>query len=130
QFNNVHKSSDLIGMKVKNVGDQDMGKIDNLMLNLSQGRIAFVILSPDSSLNLGNNLYALPSDTFTASADRKFFSADISKEKLAGAPRFAKNNWNQLSDPSFASQVYQYYGKQAYFEQGNLRPTGRTDTNP
>ncbi len=129
QFNNVHKTSDLIGMKVKNVGNQDMGKVEDLMLSLRQGRIAFVILNPDSSLNLGDNFYALPSDTFTPSADGKFLSSDISKDKLTSAPHFAKNNWNELSDPSFASRVYQYYGKQAWFDQGNLRPTGRTDTD-
>jgi len=126
RFGNAHHTSFLVGMKVKNVGDQDIGKIDNLMLNLAQGRIAYVILNPDSSLNLGDNLYALPSDTFTMSADRKFFSVDTSKEKLAAAPHFSKDNWAQLNDPNWASQVYKYYGKQAYFERGNnLQPTGR-----
>ena len=126
EFHNVHKATDVIGMKVKSVSDQDMGKIDNLMLNLPQGRIAYAIFDPERSLDLGSDLFALPPNVFTASTDRKFFSADINKEKLAAAPHFAKNNWTQLSDPSFASQVYQYYGKQAYFQaSGSLQPTGR-----
>ena len=60
----------------------------------------------------------------------KSLTSDISKDKLAAAPHFAKNNWAQLSDTSFASQVYQYYGKQAYFETGTskYKPTGRTSS--
>jgi len=62
------------------------------------------------------------------STDKKKLTSDISKEKLAGAPHFAKDNWTNLSDPSFASQVYQYYGKQAYFQTGSsLKPTGPSD---
>jgi len=129
EFQNVHKASDLIGMKVQNVTDQPMAKIENAALDLPAGRILFVLLSSDSSLDLGNDLYALPPDALTLSSDKKKLTADISKEKLSGAPHFAKDNWNNLNDPSFASQVYQYYGKQAYFETGgsNLKPTGPSD---
>src|ERR1051326_1252389 len=105
QFNNVHKSSDLVGMKIRSVSDQEMGKIDNVMLNLPAGRVAYVILNPDNSLGLGNNFYALPPNTLTFQADKKDFSADISKEKLASAPHFDKNNWAELSNPSWASQA-------------------------
>ena len=129
EFQNVHKANDLIGMKVQNVTDQAMGKVDNVAVDLPAGRIVYVLLSPDSSLDLGSDLYALPPDALTLSSDKKKLTADISKEKLSGAPHFANNNWNNLNDPSFASQVYQYYGKQAYFEAGgsNLKPTGPSD---
>jgi hypothetical protein len=48
------------------------------------------------------------------------------------APHFARDNWTDLSNSAFASQVYQYYGKQPYFEtSGTMRPTGRsTDSQP
>ena len=115
-------------MKVKNVGNEDLGKVDNLMLDLPAGRVVFAILNPDSSLNLGNNYYALPPNALTLSSDQKNLVSDLNKDKLASAPHFAKNQWENLSDPSFASKVYQYYGKQAYFETGGaLRPTGRTE---
>jgi len=128
QFNNVHKVSDLMSKNIKNVNDEDMGKVDNVMLNLPTGRVAFLVLSPASSLALGgNNLYALPPNAFSLNKDGKSLTSDISKEKLAGAPHFDKNNWTQTSDPTWASQVYQYYGKEAYFQStGKLQPTGRS----
>jgi sporulation protein YlmC with PRC-barrel domain len=125
-FNNVHKADDLIGMKVQSVADQPMGKVDKLAVDLPAGRVVFVVLAPDRSLELGNNLYALPPNALTLGTDRKHLTADISKEKLGNAPHFPKDSWPNLSNAAFASQVYQYYGKQAYFErEGQLRPTGR-----
>ena len=34
-----------------------------------------------------------------------------------------------MTDPAWAARLYQYYGKQAYFDSGELRATGRTNTN-
>ena len=125
-FNNVHKASDLIGMKVKNVGDQDMGKIDNLMIDLPAGRVAYVIFAPDRSLALGDNLYALPPNALTLSSDRKYLASDISKEKLTGAPHFEKGQWPDMSNPTWGGQVYKYYGKDAYF-QSDVQPTSERE---
>ena len=124
-FRNVHKAKDLIGMKVKNVSNEDVGKVENLMVNLPAGRIAFVVLNPDSSLNLGNNLYSLPPNAITWNSDQKMLVSDINRDKLAAAPHIEKEQWSMLSDPAFASKIYQYYGKQAYFESGTLKPTGK-----
>jgi sporulation protein YlmC with PRC-barrel domain len=129
QFETAFKVSDLMNKNVKNVNDEDMGKIDNAMLNLRAGRVAFLILSPASSQALGNNLYALPPNAFSINKDGKSLTSDITKEKLAAAPHFDKNNWEQVSDPAWAGQVYQYYGKQAWFDTtgSKLQPTGRPE---
>lgn len=125
-FNNVHKASELIGKNIENVSNEPIGEVDNLAIDLPAGRVAFVILEPSRTLGLGNNLYALPPDALTRAAEGKKLASDLTKEKLASAPHFTKDNWSKLDDRSFASQVYQYYGKQAYFDTG-LRPT--SDSN-
>lgn len=126
-FHNVHKLNQLIGMNVEDVNNQSIGKISNVVVDMSQGRLLYVVFSPASSLNLGDNLYAMPSDAFTLGSDQKHLVTGIDRQKLSGAPHFAKNNWPNLTDSSFASQVYQYFGKQAYFNNGQstYQPTGR-----
>ena len=99
-FNNTHRASDVIGMNVQDVNNASLGKVDNLAVDLTAGRIVYVIFTPDSSLGLGNNLYALPPDAFTHSADQKNLVSGIDKTKLQGAPNFAKNDWRKLSDPA------------------------------
>jgi len=138
EFHNTHRATDAIGMKVQNVNNESLGKIDNLVVDLPDGRVVYAVLAPDSSLGLGKNLYALPPDALTLGSDKKTLVSDLSKEKLQGAPHFAKNEWQNLSNPAFAAQVYQYYGKQAYFSTAGttatgvadtLQPTGRTNSN-
>jgi sporulation protein YlmC with PRC-barrel domain len=131
-FRNVHKAKDVIGMKVKNVNNEDVGKVDNLMVNLSAGRIAYAILDPDASFNVGNNLFALPPDALTWNKDQKVLTSDVTREKMTSAPQFSKEQWQMLSDPSYGAKVYRHYGKDAYFESSKaLEPTGReTGTSP
>ena len=127
-FHNVHKASEVIGMKVEDTSNQTIGKINNLMLDLPAGRVAFVVFSPAASLNLGDNFYALPPQAVTLSADGKNLVTGLDRGKLASAPHFASSSWPNLSDQNFASQVYQYYGKQAWFQSGSSttpQPTGR-----
>lgn len=126
-FHNVHKLNQLIGMTVEDVNNQNIGKISNVVVDMPSGRLLYAVFSPAYSLNLGNSLYAMPSDAFTLSSDQKHLVTNIDRQKLAAAPHFQKNQWPSLSDPTFASQVYQYYGKQAWFSRGasNYQPTGR-----
>jgi len=126
-FHNVHKLNQLIGMNVENVNNQTIGKVSNVIVDMPTGRILYALLEPNSSLNLGDNLYALPSDALTLSSDRQHLVSNIDQQKLASAPHFPKNNWPNLTDSNFASQVYQYYGKQAWFGAtgSQVQPTGR-----
>jgi len=126
-FHNVHKLNQLIGMNVEDVNNQTIGKISNVVVDMPTGRLLYSVFEPVSNLNLGNNLYAMPSDAFTLASDQKHLVTNIDRQKLASAPHFPKNSWPSLNDPTFASQVYQYYGKQAWFNgsAGNYQPTGR-----
>lgn len=85
----------------------------------------YVILNPDSSLKLGSNYYAQPPNALSWNANEKALLSGVSREQLASAPHFSKDEWSTLSSPMFASRVYQYYGKQAWFQTGGVQPTGR-----
>jgi sporulation protein YlmC with PRC-barrel domain len=125
-FHNVHKASQLAGMKIENVSNQDMGTVKNVAVDLPVGRVVYVVLAPAPSLNLNSNLYLLPPQAVTLSPDQKNLVSDITAEKLATAPHFANNSLPNLSDSTLAAQVYQFYGKQPWFSiGGGIQPTGR-----
>jgi len=126
-FHNVHKLNELIGMSVQDVNNQPIGKISNVVVDMSSGRLLYAVFSPAPNMGLGNNLYAMPSDAFTLGSDQKHLVTNIDKQKLSAAPHFDNSHWPNLTDATFASQVYQYYGKQAWFNAGNpnYQPTGR-----
>src|SRR4051812_2539432 len=53
-------ASSIIGDKVENAEGEDLGKIDNLMVNISTGHIEYVVLEYGSFLGLGGKLFAIP----------------------------------------------------------------------
>jgi sporulation protein YlmC with PRC-barrel domain len=127
-FNNVHKASELIGMNVKNSSDQNIGEVSDLGIDLPAGRVTFVILGAGGVLGAGEKHYVMPPNAFTLASDNKSLVSGIDKEKLADAPQLQRNNWQQLSDRSFAARVYQHYGKQPYWTGATLTPTGREES--
>ena len=124
-FHNVHKASQVMGLSVQNVNNQNVGKIHNIAVDLPDGRIVALVLSPDSSLNLGDNLYPMPPQAFTLGSDKKNLVSNIDASKLASAPHYASNNAPNFSDANYIAQVYQFYGKQTWFGTGGAQPTGR-----
>jgi sporulation protein YlmC with PRC-barrel domain len=126
-FNNVQPGSSLVGMNVVNVQDTPVGKVNNAVIDLKAGRIAYVVVDPANEMNAGDKLFAFPPSALTKHKNGKHLTVDTNKEKLLSGPSFQKGQWPDMADRSFASRVYKHYGKQAYFGSdtgSGLTPTG------
>jgi len=120
-FNNVHKVSTLSGQTVKNVSNADLGKLDDVIVDLQAGRIPFVILTTTA-----NATYAIPPNAFTLGADKQTLTTGLDQNTLNSAPRYTKGNVQTLANRGTATAIYSHYGKQAYFNgPEGLSPTGR-----
>jgi sporulation protein YlmC with PRC-barrel domain len=60
RFRRVLSASTLAGDKVRNAAGENLGKIDELMIDIPSGRIAYAVLSFGGVLGMGNKLFALP----------------------------------------------------------------------
>ncbi len=105
----------LIGDSVVNRKGEDLGKIEDLMIEPEQGRVSYAVLSFGGFLGVGDKLFAVPMQTLKLSREDKRFILDADKEKLKNAPGFDKNNWPDVSDRTFGSKVYSYYGAKPYW---------------
>lgn len=127
-FQNVHRASQMRGMKIENVNNAKIGSLNRLIVNLPAGQVVYVVMTPAPRLKLGNNLYMLPPQTVSWNATQKSFVSNLNRQKLLAAPHILVNRWpGQITSPAFAMQVYRYYGKQApnFQTGGALQPTGR-----
>jgi sporulation protein YlmC with PRC-barrel domain len=109
-------ASTLEGDKVVNRQDENLGKIDEIMLDVVQGRIAYAVLSSGGLMGVGDKLFAIPWTSLTLDADRKCFVLDIEKSRLENAPGFNKDRWPSSPDTTWLSSVYQHYGARPYWE--------------
>jgi sporulation protein YlmC with PRC-barrel domain len=125
----VQRASTLIGTSIDNNANERLGKVEDMGIDLKLGRAVFFILNPDYRLDLGGNYYALPASALSwNSLQKRLNCGDVSKDKLGSAPHFATDNWPDLSNPSYATQVYTYYGKELF--ENKMRPTGRSEETP
>ncbi len=113
----VMSASSLSGDRVKNSAGEDLGKIKELMIDIPSGRVAYAVLSFGGLLGAGNKLFAMPWDAFTVDEDEKEFVLNADKTLLDNAPGFDKDNWPDMADPSWGSQIYSYYSVRPYWDE-------------
>jgi len=118
-------ASTLKGDKVVNIAGEDLGKIEEFMLDLQNGRIAYAVLSFGGFLGMGNKLFAIPWQALQLRVHEHAFTLNVSKETLERAEGFDKDNW-PITSREWLSSMYSYYGYQPYW----LRERERVENRP
>jgi sporulation protein YlmC with PRC-barrel domain len=111
---NVTSVSYLSGTAVKNKEGENLGKIEDFMVDLTTGRILYAVLSFGGFIGIGNKLFAIPINALKLDLDKEFFLLDVDKERLEKAPGFDKDNWPDMAGPEWGSTVHSYYGVRPY----------------
>lgn len=110
----------LIGCKVENAKGENLGKIETLMLDLTEGRILYAVLSFGGFLGLGDKLFPIPMNQFSFRTDKDGeldrCILNVDKEALKDAPGYERHELPSAADRSFMSRVYTHYGATPYWE--------------
>jgi sporulation protein YlmC with PRC-barrel domain len=83
----------LSGNKVLNRAGEEIGQVEEIMIDLPSGQIAYVAMSFGGLLRMGTKFFAVPWKVLTVDEDRQCFLMDIDKETLDGIPGFDPANW-------------------------------------
>lgn len=111
----VLSATSLIGNEVKNANGEDLGKVEEIMLDLDFGRISYAVVSFGGFLGLGNKLFAVPFESLDLDTDEHCCILNVPKEVLKSAPGFDKDNWPNFADRAWGSTVYSHYGTEVYW---------------
>ncbi len=113
-FTVVVKKS-ILGAKVINIEQEDLGKIEDLVIDARNSRVAYAILSFGGVLGLGDKHFAIPWEALTFDLSQKVAVLDIDKDRLKNAPGFDKDDWPDLANQTWGAEVYEYYGYRPYW---------------
>ena len=113
---NVISTTAIIGDNIVNRTGERLGKIEELMLDLEKGRVAYAVLSFGGFLGMGEKLFAIPFEALKLDATREHFTLDVDKDKMRNAPGFDKKNPPQASDRTWGAEVYKFYGYTPYWQ--------------
>jgi len=107
----------LEGDEVVNPQGDTLGKIDEIMLDVPTGRVAYAVMSSGGFLGLGDKLFALPWSCLKLDPVRECFVMDADKSRFENAPGFDKDHWPSGADfGGLGDQIHDYWGSPAYWK--------------
>jgi sporulation protein YlmC with PRC-barrel domain len=116
RYRRVLSASTLAGDQVQNSAGENLGKVDEIMIDIPSGKVAYAVLSFGGFLGMGNKLFAVPWSALRVDEDKKHFVLDVDKKKLENAPGFDKDNWPDMADITWGTGIFSYYGVAPYWE--------------
>jgi sporulation protein YlmC with PRC-barrel domain len=87
----LHNTDEMLGVMIQDTAGQDVGAIENIVLDLQKNKVSAVILS------VGGKLYPVPRYAFTEKADGRTCILNMTKDQFMeawrdGAPRAGRRN--------------------------------------
>ena len=110
----ILSTSTLSGDSVVDPQGKSLGDIKDFMIDTTNGRVVYAVLSFGGLLGVGDKLFAIPMEALRVDPNKERFQLDITKDQLKDAPGFDKNNWPGTPDSEFVDLVYTHYGYEPY----------------
>ena len=99
----------LTGSRVRNPAGEDLGTIEELMIDLATGRVTYAIIAFGGILGVGDKLFPAPWRALTFHPGAPCI-LHVDRKQFEQAPGIDRDRWPDMSDPSFDSQVEEFYG--------------------
>jgi sporulation protein YlmC with PRC-barrel domain len=128
---NAMRMSELIGLAVQNKAQEDLGKIEDVVVDLDTGKIRYAAVSMGGFLGIGDKLFAVPFHAITFRTHRddgvlvdtteRIAVVNINKETFDNAQGFDNDNW-----PNLADRRWQELNDRPYRTGARTQPDDRT----
>lgn len=114
--------SELLDRSVETTDNTKLGEIEELAIDSTNARIAYFVVSTGGFLGLGDKMHAIPWEAIKVSpgaagtkSNEDKLIVSLTKERLMKAPEFKKEDWAQMSDRAWLTDLYGYYGYRPYW---------------
>jgi sporulation protein YlmC with PRC-barrel domain len=94
-------ASSIVGDKVHNLTGEHLGSIKDIMIDLVNGKIEYVILEMGGFLGMGDKYFAIPFSLLKVDRKSQTFILDQVRETLNAAPGFDKDHWPETNSHIF-----------------------------
>ncbi|WP_309065608.1 PRC-barrel domain-containing protein [Microbacterium sp.] len=114
----VARDDDIRGMTVRDADGEEIGKVDELLVDTVEDRVRFLVVASGGFLGLGEHKSYIPVDAVTAVRDEEVH-IDQRREHLAGAPGYDPE---LINDRQYNEGVFGYYGYVPFWAPGYAYP--------
>ncbi|MBW0000275.1 MAG: PRC-barrel domain-containing protein [Verrucomicrobia bacterium] len=107
-------TTNVAGSHIKNLQNEDIGTIDDLIFNPDTGRVRFAVLSVGGFLGAGGTKVVVPWGAVGlvkgSPGEAPGYVIDATKDKLTNAPKFDPNKLTDLYARTAAQPIFDYFG--------------------
>ena len=104
------RASKVIGQHVRDMQGQRIGKVQDLVIDVTGDRVQYVVLSFGGVMGVGDKLFAFPTSQFRNPHTSGDLVADVTKDSLKKAPGFDRLKWPDFGDKTYREQIDRYFG--------------------
>jgi hypothetical protein len=98
------------GTEVYNSSGDELGTIENLMIDRPTGKVAYAVMSFGGFLGLGKDRRPLPWGMLRYDTQRSGYVVDIDENKLQGAPAYEDSPEFDWENEDWGRSMHDYYG--------------------
>ena len=107
---------ELIGMEVRNFQNEKLGRIQSIIADVANGRIAEIVVNSGGGFaGIGGRLLALPPRALVPDFTAKVLRVDVSKARFEAGPRFDSSHMKEATQCAKIAEVIRYYGLVPWF---------------
>ncbi|MGF1620696.1 MAG: PRC-barrel domain-containing protein [Rhodomicrobiaceae bacterium] len=96
--------------KVYNNQNESLGEVEEIMINVNDGKVEYAVVEFGGFLGMGTKYFAVPWEAMQLDTKEECFRLNVTKEALENADGFDKDNWPDMADPAFAARTRSVYG--------------------
>lgn len=86
-------ASTVMGDKVHNAAGQPLGTITDIMMNVAEGKIEYVVIRFGGFLGIGAKYFAIPILALSIDSERHAFLLNQNQELFKRSPGFDQHHW-------------------------------------
>jgi sporulation protein YlmC with PRC-barrel domain len=115
----ILSADSLVGAHVRNSAGEDLGTIDQIMVDITANRIAYAVVSIGGFLGIGAKLVAVPWSVLRMNEgehdETTDFILNADRKTLKDAPSFDRGTWPDMTDTAYGDQIHQHFGQTPYW---------------
>lgn len=108
-MNHLMRADILIGSEVRNLDDDRLGEVKDLVLNPEKHEVLYVLVSRGGFLGFGEKLVVVPWPDLRATDDHELYALDVTPAVFAQAPSVDRETFTRISAPDWQHSLSDYW---------------------
>ncbi|HTB63901.1 MAG TPA: PRC-barrel domain-containing protein [Opitutales bacterium] len=115
EFGPKTKWNDITEIQVTNLDGDSLGRVQDLTLDLTNGRVVEVLIVSGQTFRLGGKTVAVPPNALIPNENGKVYQINMSLETWNAAPAFDLSKWAESTQTDQVAAAYHYFREEPNF---------------